>query len=76
MNDETATQARPRAEQGSPVVSSPEVSSESDTVADVEGQGEPDYDDLPHDDMNPLWEVAIAMGILFAVLAAAMVALG
>jgi len=31
---------------------------------------EPDYDSLPHDDFNPMWEIAIAMGILLLVFAA------
>jgi len=35
----------------------------------------PDYDDLPRGDFNPMWEVAIGMGILLVALAA-VVALG
>lgn len=31
---------------------------------------EPDYDDLPRGDPNPLWIIAIAAGTLFAVFAA------
>ena len=31
---------------------------------------EPDYDDLPRDDLNPMWEVAIGILILLAVLGA------
>ena len=36
---------------------------------------EPDYDDLPREDLNPMWEVAIGICILLAVLGA-IVALG
>jgi hypothetical protein len=39
-----------------------------DTKPDV--KDEPDYDDLPRGEFNALWEVAIALGILLAVLGA------
>ena len=31
---------------------------------------EPDYDDVPRGEFNAIWEVAIALGILLAVLGA------
>lgn len=31
---------------------------------------EPDYDDLPRGEFNPMWEIVIAIGILFTAFAA------
>jgi hypothetical protein len=33
-------------------------------------QAGPDYDDLPHGDFNPMWDVAIGIGALLICLAA------
>lgn len=36
----------------------------------ADGKPEPDYDDLPRGESNPMWEVAIAIGLLLISLAA------
>jgi hypothetical protein len=40
----------------------------SSKVAKPPVADEPDYDDLPRGEFNPIWEVAIALGLLLAAL--------